>query len=642
MQVEILARSGPVLMIFEDAHWTDPSSLELLGRTLDRIASLRVLLIVTFRPEFEPPWIGRPNVTALTINRLGHREVGAIIDSMIGNNPLPVSIRQDIIERTDGVPLFIEEMTKTVLEAESADDARQRAATVPSAALALPATLQASLMARLDRLGSAKEVAQIGAAIGREFSHPILAAVVRKPEAELGSALDRLIAAGLLFRQGVPPHANYLFKHALLQDAAYGTLLREPRRALHARIAEAVENTFPDIAEIQPEVLARHCTESGQIEKAAQLWGKAGRRSLQRSALIEAVEQFKRAVDQAATLPSTPALRREQIKLQVALLNPLLHIKGHAASETKEAVERARRLIEQAEALGEPPEDPLLWFSVLFALFTVHFVAFDGNAIRELATQFLALADRKCAPVPVMIGHRIMAISLFTTGAFAESQVHFNRALAMYVPAEHLSLATRFGQDARVSTLAFRSLSLWPLGYPDAALADASQALSDAREISQAGSLMFALAAVTPIHIFCGNYGTAMMLGKELAALAEEKGAALWKSFGLGCEGVLSAWNGNPGDAVQMITTGVSALESIGTTNSVPWFLATLARAYADLGRLDDAWSSFNKAIETIGIGKEKRWEAEVNRIGGEIAVLYSDANAAKAEVYFNRALAIA
>ena len=247
-----------------------------------------------------------------------------MIDGVVGNKPLPANIRQDIIERTDGIPLFVEEMTKAVLEAESEGAAQQTAAAVPSPALAVPASLQASLMARLDRLGPAKEVAQIGAAIGREFSHALLAAVVRKPEAELGSALDRLIAAGLLFRQGVPPHATYLFKHALVQDAAYGTLLREPRRALHARIAETLESQFAEIAENQPELLARHCTEAGLIEKAASLWGKAGQRSLERSALVEAAEQLTRALDQIATLPATPALRREQIKLQVALITPLI------------------------------------------------------------------------------------------------------------------------------------------------------------------------------------------------------------------------------------------------------------------------------------------------------------------------------
>ena len=317
-------------MIFEDAHWTDPTSLELLGRAVDRIASLRILLIVTFRPEFAPPWIGWPHVTALTINRLAQRDIDAMIDRVIGNKSLPAGIRQDIIERTDGIPLFVEEMTKAVLEAEGEGEARRTAAAVPSPAVSVPASLHASLMARLDRLGPAKEVAQIGAAIGREFSHALLAAVVRKPEAELNSALDRLIAAGLLFRQGVPPHATYLFKHALVQDAAYGTLLREPRRALHARIAETLETQFADVAENQPELLARHYTEAGLIEKAAGLWGKAGQRSRERSALVEAIEHLTRALDQIATLPATPALRREQITLQVALLNPLQYVKDLA------------------------------------------------------------------------------------------------------------------------------------------------------------------------------------------------------------------------------------------------------------------------------------------------------------------------
>ena len=336
-QVDALSRQSPVLMIFEDAHWTDPTSLETFGRIVDRVRSLPVLLIVTFRPEFEPPWIGRPYVTALTINRLAQRDIEAMIDGVVGNKLIPASVRHDIIERTDGIPLFVEEMTKAVLEAGSEEEAQRTAATVPSTALAVPASLHASLMARLDRLGPAKEAAQAAAAIGREFSHALLAAVVRKPEAELQSALDRLVATGLLFRQGVPPQASYLFKHALVQDAAYGTLLREPRRALHARIAEALESQFTEIAEGQPELLAHHSTEAGQIEKAVGLWGKAGQRSLERSALVEAAEQFTRAVDLITTVPATPALRRAQINFQAALITPLIHVKGYAAPETKAA-----------------------------------------------------------------------------------------------------------------------------------------------------------------------------------------------------------------------------------------------------------------------------------------------------------------
>jgi class 3 adenylate cyclase len=327
-QIVALSRQNPLLMIFEDAHWTDPTTLELFGRLVDRIPTLRVLLIVTFRPEFEPPWIGRPYVTPLTINRLAEREVGALIDGVIGNKKLPANIRQDIIERTDGIPLFVEEMTRAVLEAKDEETAERTVAAVPSPSIAVPPSLHASFMARLDRLGTAKEVAQIGAAIGREFTHALLAAVVRKPEHDLGPALDRIVRAGLLFRQGIPPHASYLFKHALIQDAAYGTLLREPRRALHARIVETLETQFTEIAENQPEILARHCTEAGLIEKAVGLWGKAGQRSLTRSALVEAIAQLTRALDQSAILSSTPNLRREQIRLQVALITPFSMSKG--------------------------------------------------------------------------------------------------------------------------------------------------------------------------------------------------------------------------------------------------------------------------------------------------------------------------
>ena len=382
-------------MIFEDAHWADPTSLEAIGRAVDRIKTLPALLVVTFRPEFNAPWVGQPHVTSLTLNRLGEREAATIIGRLVGNKELPADVLAEIVERTDGIPLFVEEMTKAVLEAESEGEARQTTAAVPSPALAVPASLHASLMARLDRLGPAKEIAQIGAAIGREFSHALLAAVAHKPEAELGSALDRLIQSGLLFRQGVPPHASYLFKHALVQDAAYGTLLREPRRALHSRIVQTLEDRFPDIAENQPQLLARHCTEAGQIEKAAALWSKAGQRSLERSALIEAAEQIARALGQIAVLPSTPALRREEIKLQVALITPIMQVKGHAAPETKAAAERARLLIEQAETLGEPPEDPLLLFSVLYGFWVTSHAAFKGEAMRELAAQFLSLAEKQ-------------------------------------------------------------------------------------------------------------------------------------------------------------------------------------------------------------------------------------------------------
>jgi predicted ATPase/class 3 adenylate cyclase len=641
-QMKTLSLQNPVLMVFEDAHWADPTSLEAFGRVVDRIRTLRVLLLVTFRPEFDAPWAGRPYVTSLIINRLAEREAGAMIDRIVGNKLLSASIRQDIIERTDGIPLFVEEMTKAVLEAGSETAAARALAAVPSPALAVPASLHASLIARLDRLGGpAKELAQIAAAVGREFSHALLSSVVRQSETELGSALDRLIQAGLLFRQGKPPNATYLFKHALVQDVAYGTLLREPRRALHARIADVLESRFAEIAENQPELLARHCTEAGLIEKAAGLWGKAGQRSLERSALVEAAEQLRRALSQIAVLPRTPALRREEIKLQVALIAPLIHVRGYAASEVKAAAERARLLIEQAKSLGEPPEDPLLLFSVLYTFWASSYVGFNGDTIRKLAAQFLALAEKDGATILLVVGHRLMGSSLLQTGDIALGRAHYDQAIAFYDPIEHRPLVTRFGHDNRVAALAFRALAHWLLGYPEAANADIQQSLTYAREIGQAATLMMALSCTCLTHVSCGNYEATNRQTEEAIALADEKAAPFWKAIGMMNQGWLFAQKGKFADAVQMLTSGIVAYRSTGARMWLPLYLSYVAKAHAELGQFDDAWRRVGEAMTEIETTKERWQEAEVYRVAGEIA-LKSHEQATKAQVYFERALAIA
>ena len=640
-QLAGLARQQPVLMILEDAHWVDPTSLEVFGRTVDRIRTLPVLLTVTFRPEFNAPWLGQSHVTSLTLNRLAERETAAIVARLVGNRALPADVMAEIVERTDGIPLFVEEMTKAVLEAEGEGAARRTAATVPSLALAVPASLHASLMARLDRLGPAKAVAQIGAAIGREFSHALLASVALRPEAELPPALDRLIQAGLLFRQGEPPQATYLFKHALVQDAAYGTLLREPRRALHARVAEALETQFAEIVENQPELLARHCAEAGLIEKAASLWGKAGQRSLARSALVEAVAHLTRALDLIAALRGTPALRRKQIEFQVALITPLIHVKGYAAAQTKAAAEKARLFIEQAEALGESPEDPLLLFSVLYGFWATNYVAFNADAARDLAAQFLALANDQAATLPLMVAHRLMGTSLLYSGNVAEGRAHYDAALVLYDPAVHRPLAARFGQDARVATLCYRSLALFLLGYPEAALADAHHALKDAREIGQAAELMHALVFTSLARIHCGDYQAVGVVLDELAALADEKAALFWRAHGMSLQGCLLALTNKTSNAVQMLTSGIAEWRSTGATVLVPLFLSHLSRAYAELGQFDDAWRCVGEAMTVAETTKERWFEAEVHRIAGEIALLSPEPDAPKAEAYFVHALAV-
>ena len=641
-QLAGLARRQPVLMIFEDAHWIDPTSLEVLGRIVDRIKTLPALLIVTFRPEFSAPWVGQPHVTSLTLNRLGEREAAAIIARLAGNQALPADVMAEIVERTDGIPLFVEEMTKAVLEAESEGAARRTVAAVPSPALAVPASLHASLMARLDRLGPAKEVAQIGSAIGREFSHALLASVARKPEAELGSALDRLVQAGLLSRQGVPPQASYLFKHALVQDAAYGTLLREPRRALHARIAETLESQFAETAESQPEILAHHCTEAGLIEKAAGLWGKAGQQSLARSALVEAAAQFTRALDQIATLPGTAALRREQIKLQVALITPLMHLKGHAAAETKAAAEQARSLIEQAEALGEPSEDPLLLFSVLYAFWAANYVAFNGDACRDLAAQFLALAEKQRATVPLMVGHRIMGTSLLETGDIAEGRRHLDQALALYDPAEHRPLAARFGQDACGDDLRLPvvgSVAAW------LSRGCARRRRRRAQECARDGSSRGADARFMP------NLDTVYPLrqsrrGSRASPRACRSGRG--KRFpvlegGRNGEPRLRAGPDRQGfgrDRNADLRDGRQA--DNGSDTWMPFFLPHLARAHAELGQFEAAWHCIGEAMTAAETTKETWCEAEIHRTAGEIALMSPEPDAAKAQAHFERAIAVA
>ena len=433
-----------------------------------------------------------------------------MVGELTVRHALPKEVIDSVTERTGGVPLFVEEVTRLLLERGEQGDIQ-----------AIPPTLQQSLMARLDRLGPAREVGQIGAVIGRDFPYALLRAVAGMDDTPLQAALDQLADADILLVQGLPPDAHYRFKHALIQDAAYENLLKSRRQVLHRRVGETLRDKFAGTVNTEPELLAHHFTQAGMTETAIEWWGKAGQRSLERSALVEAIAQLTRALDQIATLPATPALRRERIKIQVALINPLMHVKGYGAPEIKAAVERARLLIEQAETLGEPPEDPLLPFSVLFAFWATNYIAFDGTVVTKLASEFFAPAEEKGGAVH-LIGHRVLGISLLFTGDIVQSRTHFNQALALYDPAKHHPLAMRFGHDNRVAVYTMRSLALWILGFPDAALADAHQALKDARDIGQAATLMYALSVTLFATFLCGRYTTVEMQSHEVASVADD------------------------------------------------------------------------------------------------------------------------
>ena len=532
------ARTQPAVLAVEDLHWADPTTLDLLRGIAERGALAPLFVMATARPEFRPPWGMRSHHGTISLAPLDRHQVRQMVGELAARHALPKEVIDGVTERTGGVPLFIEEVTRLLLERGEEGGIQ-----------AMPPTLQQSLMARLDRLGPSREVAQIGAVIGRDFSYPLLRAVAGIEDAPLQMALERLAEADILLVQGLPPDADYRFKHALIQDAAYENLLKSRRQVLHRRVGETLRDKFAGTVAAEPELLAHHFTQAGMTEAAIEWWGTAGQRSLARSALVEGAEQLKRALDQIATLPATPALRREEIKLQVAFAN---------------------------------------------------------------------------------------ALSLM--GDLVDGKEHYDRALAIYDPAEHRPLTTRSGRDVAVTLLSFRSSCVWQLGYPAASRNDAERAVKNAREIGHATTLVYALSRAATSYTFCGNYAAAHAQLDELIALADERGKAL----GTSQRGRLFTLTGKASDAVRAITSGITSLRSTGATLYEPWHLWHLAMAYAELGQPDDARRCIDDAIDKVERSKEKWCEAEVHRIAGEIALKSLAPDAEKAEKYFDRALAVA
>jgi predicted ATPase/class 3 adenylate cyclase len=633
-QVEALARQNPVLMIFEDAHWTDPTSLEVLGRILDRVHSIPVLLIVTFRPEFEPAWIGRPYVTALTINRLAQRDIEAMIDHVVGNNLIPAGVQKDIIEHTDGIPLFVEEMTKAVLEAGTEEEAQRTAATVPSTALAVPASLHASLMARLDRLGPAKEVAQIGAAIGREFSHALLSAVTRKQQADLGSALDRLVRAGLLFRQGVAPHETYLFKHALVQDAAYETLLRSRRQDLHGRIAMEIETQFAEIGEQRPELLAHHATQAGLIERAVVQWGKAGRKSVSRSAMVEAVSQLRRGLELVPALSDTPERQRLELELQSALGGALVASRGIAAPETGSAYARARVLCEQ---LG----DSVSLIPVLSGQISHHFGRAEYALAQKTAEDLLHLAQSRGDTASELVGSRSMGLNLHLLGEFRAAVRSFERVLQLYNPNEHGALTVVAAYDMRALALTYLSADLFILGHTQEALSRGEEAIAWSRQLNHPHTLGYALSFGALVHLLRRDNEKAEAMTDEVLALAAAQNLPVWLPSANVLRGYLRVARGDT-EALAFARQGIAAKNAQGSVLNQPCFLSLLAESCERAGKAEEALSVLAEAFAIAERTGERWFEAELYRLRGDWLLVHCSGKEAEAETCFNRALALA
>jgi class 3 adenylate cyclase/DNA-binding winged helix-turn-helix (wHTH) protein/predicted ATPase len=633
-QIEGVARRRPALVVFEDAHWIDPTSRELLDFTVERASSLSVLLILTYRPEFQPPWIGQPQVTALTLNRLARRDRMALATQTAGGKALPAEIVHQIADRTDGVPLFVEELTKSILESGLLREAADRYVLDGSPPpLAIPTTLQDSLMARLDRLGEVRLVAQIGAAIGREFSYSLLHAVSLLPEDDLQAFLGRLAASELVFQRGVPPNSTYTFKHALVQDVAHGSLLRGARRQLHARIAEVLETNFSELMDTQPELFAQHYTEAGLTEKSVVSWGKAGHNSTARSAMAEAAAQFQKALDQLALLPDTPDRQRYELEFWGALGTALLAAKGFAAPETGHAYDRARALWEQ---LGSPSETLYL----LFGESVYRMIRGELNLAERLDEDLLRLGCQRNDSGALILGCASSGRTLMSVGKFASSRSHLEQVGALYNPISHNALVQSAGMHPQVVSLGFLSLVLFCLGFSDQALTQCSAAIAEARRLAHPPSLALTLGCGNRLLSLVGDVAVLGEWAHELVAMATERGFPYWRAQGTIFAGWLKVKTGEVGEGMSLLRSGSIAFRATGAELWAPHHNALLAEAFGIAGEIGKAVTLLDDALQIVERTGERWLEAELNRKKGQLVL--RQGHPVAAEALYRRALNIA
>jgi class 3 adenylate cyclase/predicted ATPase len=637
-QLEGLVRHGPVLLIFEDLHWIDPSTREVVDRIVERIVTLPVLLILTFRPEFQPPWLGQAHAASMTLNRLNKGDGIALVRQMMGDtSSLSADLIDEIAERTDGIPLFVEELTKAMVEV--GDDRREAMLTAaPGAGQNVPMALHASLMGRLDRLGpSARRVAQVGAAIGRDFSYDLVSAAAQVDEADLRDALSRLVGSGLVFQRGVPPTAYYLFKHALIQDAAYSTLLRGARQNLHRRIAEQIVAKFADLAETQPEVVAHHCTVAQLNELAMDYWLKAGQRAADRSANVEAIGHLRRGMAMLDTVTAQEARNRRELAFQIALGMPLMATRGYSAPETGEACTRARIL---AESLGEPA----LLLRALYGLWTYTVVGGSIRDSRVMAERFLSVAEEQRDDGAVLVGTRILGVSLQALGLLDAAQSSFERVLDLYEPATHRPLAYRFGQDQRIAARAFLSVVLWVRGFPDRARAMAEQAIAEANELDHANSFGYALGyGACATFALSRDWPNAEALAAKLIAHSKEHAAALWLAFGIAYRGWANLAAARHCDAVAGLTEGIERFRAVRSGMRFPLHLGQLAESLGCSGAQIQAAETIREAIALCDSGGERWVMPELLRIDAKLRMAtHYDGGVTAAEQRLGEALVIA
>jgi TOMM system kinase/cyclase fusion protein len=603
------AERQPLPFIVEDPHWADPSTLEFLGLLVDQVPTARILSVLAFRPEFTPPWTPRSHVTQLTLTRLPRKQVEVMVEKVARGKVLPPEMVQQIAAKTDGVPLFVEELTKAVLESGLQVGAHSRA---PS--FSIPTTLHDSLMARLDRLGPAKEVAQLGATLGREFSYELLQAVSPVDEATLQQALARLVAAEVLYQRGLAPQVHYLFKHALIQDAAYQSLLKSTRQQYHQQIARVLEEHFPETKETQPELLAHHYTEAGLIARAIPYWQQAGQRAIARSANAEAISHLTKGLELLKTLPDTPERAQHELTLQIALSMPLTATKGYAASEVERVFTRALELCRQ---LGETPQ----LCPVLIGLSSFRFVRAELQTARELAEQGLRLAQSVHSPTLLMWAHYILGPTLFCLGEFALAQDHLEQGIALYDPQKDNPLVSGVVQDPKVSCLCCTAWALWHLGYPDQALERMHEALALARELAHPFSLAFALEFAGVLHQFRREQQAAQERAEALMTLSSEQEFALRLAEGTIVRGWALAEQGKGERGIEQIRQGLTAYRATGQEAGRLYYLALLAEAYGKVGQPEEGLALLAEALAMVDKTGERFYEAELYRLKGQLTL---------------------
>ncbi len=619
-QVELLAQELPVLMVYEDIHWIDPSSRELLERTMQRIANWPVLLVATFRPEFLPPWTGQPGVTMLALSRLDRPDTAAMVANIAGDHALPDEIVREIAERTDGVPLFVEELTKAVLE--SGEQAAAALSAVPHPALSVPATLHASLMARLDRQGpAAKDMAQRAAAIGREFGYELLASIADLPEQQLCEVLHRLTEAGLVFARGTPPQSSYIFKHALVQDAAYSMLLRGRRQQLHARIAAALEDRFPEIVQAQPGLLAQHCAAAGLAKKAVVYWLKAGEEATARSAMTEAVAQLQKGLDVLAGLPEGPSHRRQELDLLIALRAAVAATKGFSAAEVGRILARAHALAEQLDR----PEYlvPLSWGQWAF-----HLVRSEHRLALSFAEQLEKLGGARNDLWAQLQGRRAQGYTRIYLGEFVAARALLERCHTLSDPAHRVGRAG-LTEDPYAILLSWLAMTLASLGYIDQARSRLVEALVEARRHGHDHTL--AIVLNNALWTDCTTRSADVhRRAEELLAISSEHGFRLLLGYAAVHRARKLIALGQVQEGLAVLTQGDTAVRATGVESGLVRRLVTLAEAYAMLGQPDAGLNCLAEAGQFIEATEERVSEAELHLMRGDLLNATGDRSAAE------------